>query len=124
MPTKSELAAELRAMRKANMKPISRMGMKDISQEIESMKLRLAETPPVAAYPSAPQKAEVAATQSIKHAKAAEFPVKPAGEEKAARPKKAAPHKKEAMPKAAAPAGKKKSSKLERLLAMMGDESE
>ena len=119
MPSKSELAAELRAMRKANMKPISRMGMKDISQEIESMKLRLAETPPVASYPSAPLKAEVAAVQTIKHAKAAEFPVKPVSDKKAAPPKKEAAHK-----TAAAPAGKKKNSKLERLLAMMGDESE
>ena len=75
---KAELAAELRALRKQHMKPVSRMGVRDISQEIEHLKTRLAETPTMAALPSAPHKAEVAAVESVKAAKAAEFPVRPA----------------------------------------------
>ena len=124
---KAELAAELRAMRKQHVKPISKMRSKDISQEIEGLKLRLAETPPVASLPSAPHKAEVAAVESVKVAKAAEFPVKPASESKAAphgekkavgRPKKMA----ELMSAKKAPAaGSKKKAMMAKLLAALQD---
>jgi hypothetical protein len=126
---KAELAAELRAMRKEHMKPISKMRSKDISEEIESLKLRLAETPHTAAFPSVPQKAEVAAVESIKVAKAAEFPVKPAsgkaapkGEKKAVgRPKKAAdPMSAKKTPAA----GSKKKAMMAKLLSMMDSDDE
>ena len=126
---KAELAAELRAMRKDHVKPISKMRSHDISQEIEHLKLRLAETPHVASLPSAPHKAEVAAVESIKTAKAAEFPTKPAhdkaaphGEKKAVgRPKKMA----EPMSAKKAPgAGSKKKAMMAKLLSMMDSDDE
>lgn len=47
MPVK-ELRDELRTLRKESIKPVSKMGFKDISAEIERLKVSREETPPVA----------------------------------------------------------------------------
>lgn len=43
-----ELRDELRTLRKESIKPVSKMGFKDISAEIERLKVTREETPPVA----------------------------------------------------------------------------
>lgn len=43
-----ELRDELRTLRKESIKPVSKMGFKDISAEIERLKVSREETPPVA----------------------------------------------------------------------------
>lgn len=47
MPVK-ELRDELRTLRKESMKPVSKMGCKDISAEIEKLRVSREETPAVA----------------------------------------------------------------------------
>ena len=116
MPSAAELRAELRALRKEHVRPVSRMKMGDISSEIDKLRGMREETPASAAVPSAPLRKSKAAVESIKEAKASEFPVKPA--DKAA-PGKMKSDKKVDMAKA--PAEKKK-SKLAKLLEMMEDD--
>ena len=119
MPSAAELRAELRALRKEHVRPVSRMKMGDISSEIDKLRGMREETPAAAAVPSAPLRKSKAAVESIKEAKAAEFPVKPA--DKAAHKKVAEHHAKADAKKA--PAEKKK-SKMEKLLAMLDSDSE
>jgi hypothetical protein len=83
-----ELRAELRSLRKGNMKPISKMPKDDISREIERLKGMREETPAVAAVPSAPPRKMKAAAENIKEAKREEFPVAPAAKKKEASPEK------------------------------------
>ena len=92
----SELRAELKALRKEHVKPVSRMKKSDVSAEIERMRRAREETPAPAAVPSAPDRKSKAAVENVKKAKAAEFPVAPAKPAKAA-----APAKKKGMSKAA-----------------------
>ena len=66
-------------MRKKVAPAVSRMKKGDISREIDMLRGRTAETPLVAATPSAPQKYAAAAVENIKEAKAEGFPVKPLG---------------------------------------------
>jgi hypothetical protein len=113
MPSAAELRAELRTLRKEHVRPVSRMKVGDISSEIDKLRGMREETPAAAAVPSAPLRKSKAAVESIKEAKASEFPVKPV--DKTA-PKKS--DKKVDMGKA--PAEKKK-SKLAKLLEMMED---
>lgn len=69
-----ELRAELRALRKDTVKPISKMGARDVSAEIQRLKVLREETPAVRAVPSgAPMPRGT--TESIAVAKAEEFPV-------------------------------------------------
>lgn len=105
-----KMREELRRLRKENLKPVSRMKKGDISAEIEKLKVGRAETPAAAAVPSAPMKKSKAAVETIKEAKAAEFPIMPASEN---------PGKKAMPKKAAAAEPKKKSSKLAKLMKMM-----
>ena len=112
----AELRAELRALRKENVKPISRMRMGDISAEIERLRAGRETTPAVAAVPSAPPRKLKAAAETIKEAKRSEFPVAPASE---------MTKKGRAAPKAAPPAPeKKKNGKLEKLMKMLGEMSD
>lgn len=103
-----ELRAELRALRKEHHKPISKMPKEDISKEIERLKGMREETPAAAAVPSAPPRKQKAAVETIKEAKAAEFPVAPA-------PKKAA---------AAGSSKSKAKAKLMKMLAAMESSDE
>jgi len=109
----SELRAELRALRKDKVKPVSRMRIGDISAEIERLRGAREETPAVASVPSAPPRKLKAAAETIKEAKRSEFPVAPAAE--MSKKGRAAPKAKVA----AAPEPKKKSSKLAKLMKMM-----
>ena len=115
------LKEELRALRKAQMKPVSRMRVADISAEIERLRVGREETPPGASISSAPTKVSKSAVESIKAAKASEFPVEPS----AAAPKSKKMPAKEKVPVAKvkpAPTGApKKKSKMDRLLEMMSD---
>jgi len=120
MPSLSELRAELKELRKSSLgeRPVSRMTKGDISAQIEHLKRMRGETPAAAAVPSAPLRKSVAAVESVKEAKASEFPIMPAPAKKAAAPKKAAA----AAAAAAAPA--KKSSKMDRLMKMLEELSD
>ena len=84
---------ELREMRKETVKPVSRMKKGDIAGEIARMREKRETTPAPAAVPSAPPRKMKSSVESIKDAKAKEFPVSP---EKA--PKKAEAPKKKAGP--------------------------
>jgi len=77
MPSAAELRAELKALRKEHPahKPVSRMKKNEVADLIQSMKMKLEETPPVAAIASAPLKEYTSAVETIKKAKATEFPV-------------------------------------------------
>jgi len=115
MPNAKELRDELRMLRKEHVKPVSRMRLGDVSAELQRLKGMREETPAVAAVPSAPLKKSKAAVESIKEAKAAEFPVAP---------ESAAPKRGRASKTASAPAGgeSKKKSKLARLMELLDDE--
>lgn len=111
---------ELRNLRKSipEYSPVSRMKKGDISSQIEKLKTMRAETPGVASLPSAPMKVSKSAVESIKEAKAKEFPVKPMESKKE-------PAKKEASKKVES--GKKKTltkSKLRQLLEEMSSDEE
>lgn len=112
----SELRAELRALRKDKVKPVSRMRMGDISAEIERLRGAREETPAVSAVPSAKPRSMKPAVESIKKAKTMEFPVVPSedGVKKGGAVKKVA----------SAPAEKKKATKLTKLMAMLEDMSD
>lgn len=109
----SELRAELRALRKEKVKPVSRMRVGDISSEIERLRGAREETPAVSAIPSAPPRKLRAAAETVKQAKRSEFPVAPAelGSKSGGATRKVAP----------APPAKKKASKLSKLMAMIDE---
>lgn len=109
-----ELRAELRALRKEHMKPVSRMRINDVSSEIMRLRGMREETPAAAAVPSAPLKKSRAAVETVKEAKAAEFPVAPAP----------ASAKASKTASSAGAAAAKKKSKLARLLEMMDSDDE
>jgi hypothetical protein len=119
---RAELVAELRALRKDHVKSISKLKMNDISQEIERLKVMRAEVPPVASVPSIPESKSrmKPAVESIKKAKASEFPVMPSKAKESKSKKSALPPK--------APSKKKsapiKKSKAERMLEMMEETSD
>lgn len=77
MPSASDLKAELRQLRKESVRPVSRMRVADIATEIQRLKGVREETPLPAATPSAPPKRAKASVESIKEAKASEFPTQP-----------------------------------------------
>ena len=95
--------------------------MNDISQEIERLKVMRAEVPPVASVPSVPESKSrmKPAVESIKKAKASEFPVMPS-KAKESKGKKSAPPPKASSKKS--PPVKK--SKAERMLEMMEETSD
>ena len=79
MSSLKELRDELRQLRKESPshKPISKLKKGDVSAEIQRMREMREETAPVAATRGAGRKVSIAASESVKEAKAAEFPVKP-----------------------------------------------
>jgi hypothetical protein len=87
----AELRSELKSLRKEHPDhaPVSKMKKKDVSDLIQRLKAGREETPPVAATTGAGPRAYESAVESVKKAKAAEFPVVIAGEKKAPAPKKA-----------------------------------
>ena len=125
MPSAKELRDELRMLRKEHQKPISKMRMGDVSAEIERLRTAREETPAPAATPSGSLKKSKAAVETVKEAKASEFPTKPSGayskmskkEEKATKKENKMKAKEETAPL------KKKSSKMAKLMRMMEDMS-
>ena len=75
----AELRAELKALRKEHPDhaPVSKMHKKDVAAAIQRLKVMREETPAPAATRSAPLAKSKSAVESIKAAKAAEFPVEP-----------------------------------------------
>jgi len=73
----ASMRAELRALRKEHVKPVSRMRKGDISSELENLRRMRETTPAAAATPSAPPKVLKSRVESVKEAKKSEFPVKP-----------------------------------------------
>jgi hypothetical protein len=63
-----ELRDELRTLRKESVKPISKMKLKDISAEIEKLKVSREETPPVASTTGGGLKQSKKAVESVKEA--------------------------------------------------------
>lgn len=126
MPSAAELKAELRALRKESVRPVSRMKVADIATEIQRLKGHREETPAVAAVPSAPLKKSKSAVESIKDAKAAQFPMEPESGITAA-PKKGANNKganSKAPKDVVSAAVQKRKSKLEKLMEMMDSDDE
>lgn len=119
MPSAKELRDQLRALRKEAVKPVSKMRMGDVSAEIERLKGMRAETPAVASTLSPPSKKIKAAAETIKEAKATEFPVKPESA-----PKKKATKSSTGASKGAVAVASKKKSKMDRLLDMLESESD
>ena len=92
-------------------KPISRMSKKDVSAQIEKLEKLREMTASSAAVPSVASRRMEPAAESVKEAKAAEFPVAPGSTKKGMERKTA---RKAYEPKAeAAPAPKKKMTKKE-----------
>ena len=113
----SDLRKELRELRKekAAVKPVSKMRVGDISAEIERLRNSREDTPAMAAVPSVPQRKMKAAVESIKEAKSKEFPVMPEPSET----KKGMARKTARKAYENTPSEKKKTSKVDRLLAMI-----
>jgi hypothetical protein len=74
----SDLRKELRELRKEHVKPVSRMKKGDISNEISKLREMRETVPAAAAVPSAPAKVLASRVETVKQAKAKEFPVAPA----------------------------------------------
>lgn len=113
------LREELRQMRKEKSKPVSKMGKKDITAELERLKVMRAETPAVASMPSAPMRKSMSAVETIQEAKAKEFPVMPmsSGTKKGMERKTA---RKAYEPKK----DEKKKSKIEAIMKMLEESSD
>lgn len=119
MPSAADLKAELRALRKNAMKPVSRMRVADVASEIQRLKGIREETPAVAAVPSAPNKKSRSAVETIQQAKENNFPSKPDDGITAG------PKKSQALPKPKKDIStvvEKKKSKLDRLMEMLDEE--
>lgn len=86
MSSLSEMRAELRALRKDKVKPVSKMKKGDVAAELERLREARETVPPVAATNGAAARKMVPKAENVKKAKAAEMPVKPSAPEKA--PKK------------------------------------
>jgi hypothetical protein len=115
MPDLSELRKELRELRKAQVKPVSRMRKGDISQEIDKLRGNLSEIPNIAQLPSrVPPRKQETDVQTIKEAREHEFPVRPAKEGKSAPKAPKAPK----TPKAPSDGEKKKSDHSKLIEAM------
>lgn len=77
MSSLKEMRDELRELRKAHPehKPVSKMRKADISSMIQKLKVHREETPAPAAFASAPAKVYKSAVESVKTARAADFPL-------------------------------------------------
>ena len=113
----AEMRKQLREMRKETVKPVSRMRKGDIAAEIQKLSGARETTAPAASTPIAPQKKVRSAAESIKEAKASEFPVKPTEQKTTKTPASAKPKK--------APAAKgAKKDKLAALLKALESETD
>ena len=75
MSSLAEMRAELRALRKESVRPVSRMKKGDVSAELERLRAMREETPHAAAVPSVKTKsAPEPAKKYLKAAKETEFP--------------------------------------------------
>ena len=110
---------ELRRLRKDSIKAPSRMKKADIASEIERLKNKREETPAVASTKGATVKASKSAVESVKEAKASEFPVSPVEKKKVGgkSPKKLSVE--ETKHSAPVAGGKTKSSKMAKLMKLM-----
>ena len=115
------LREELRNLRKDAVKPVSRMRKGDIAQEIERLKNKREETPPVASTKGASVKASKAAVETIKEAKASEFPIAPVEKKKVSSksPKKLPVESVTHSAPAPVKGGKTKSSKMAKMMKLM-----
>lgn len=77
-----DMRDELRKLRKEAMKPTSRMKKADIAAELEKLRGKREETPPVASTVGAKPKKMEAKIADVKVAKEKEFPTKPVEESK------------------------------------------
>jgi len=77
-----DLREELRNLRKELVRPVSKMGKKDVSAEIEKLRVHREETPPVASTKGGSLKETKKAVETIKEAKKVEFPVEVEKKEK------------------------------------------
>ena len=119
------LRAELKALRKEKSeKPVSKMRKSDIAVEIEKLKVARETTAAPAATPSGSMKKMAPASESIKEAKAMEFPVMPAKKEtKKSEGTKKGDERKTAR-KAYEGEGSKKKDVLAKLMKMLESDSE
>lgn len=116
-----DMRDELRALRKESVKPVSRMKKTDIAMELEKLRGKREETPPVAATPGPKPKKAEPKIADVKVAKEHEFPVAPTDEKKKSGKKSSGM----AVGKsAAADAAPKKSDKLAKLKAMLAEMSD
>jgi len=118
MPGVSDLRKELKELRKASKAhtAVSRMKKEDISAEIQRLKGVREETPAVASVSSVPPRKMETDFETIKEARAKEFPMKPTKADKARDVSTTVAKK--------APAPKKKLSKMEKLMAMLDSDEE
>lgn len=107
-----EMRDELRKLRKETVKPVSRLRKADVASELEKLRGKREETPPVASTVGAKPKKMEAKIVDVKVAKEKEFPTKPV-EVAAAKPGKGS-----AVAKAP------KSSKKELLMKMLSEMSD
>lgn len=119
---RADLVSELRALRKEQVKSISKMKMNDIASEIERLKVMRAEVPPLASIPSVPESKSrmKPAIESVKSAKREEFPVMPSKEK--VKSKKSSPPPKALSKKKSAPVKKSKAERMAELEAETSDE--
>lgn len=113
MSSLAEMRKQLREARKETVKPVSRMKKGDVLMELEKLKTKREDTPPVAATTGAAPKKMEAVQSDVKVAKEKGFPAKPVEMSKAKKDKGSA------VPKTTVAA--KKMSKMERLMAMVDE---
>jgi hypothetical protein len=110
-----DIREHLRMMRKEMMRPVSRMPLKDVAAEIEKLRNYRETTAAPAAVPSAPARVAKAAAETIKEAKATEFPIAPGGTKKGMERKTA---RKAYEP---APAAEKKKMSKKEMMALISE---
>ena len=118
-----DLKDELRALRKETVKPVSRMRKADIASELERLRGKREETPPVASVTGAKAKKMDAKIDDIKVAKEKEFPIKPVEEKKKGGKKPSGLASKPASA-GASDSSSKPMSKKEKLLKMVEEMSD
>ena len=124
MPNAKELKDELRKLRKESQKPVSKMRIADVASEIERLKGKREETPPVASTPAekAPKKM-TPKIKDVKEAKENEFPTAPSEGSKKKSGKAVVVGGSGAVGETTTKASGKK-DKLAKLLAMLDSDSE
>lgn len=123
MPSAKELRDELRNLRKESVKPVSRMKKGDVLSELERLRGKREDTPPVASVVGAKPKKMEAKIDDIKVAKEKEFPVAPTAEKKKGGKKPSGVASKTASAEVSA-SSSKKPSKMERLMKMIDEMSD